>query len=139
MGGLSADQLVAMCGLTLDMAESDAARRAALARLAGSERRRRGGVSPEHMERLEWRNERLVALWQGHPEWTALDASAAAAAISKAAQRYRSTTWRQQRHFVGPPPQEPARTFWEITANELNVPGKTQLFEVLRRSVQSAL
>lgn len=92
--------------------------------------RRRGGVSPQKEEGLDWRNNRLVSLWRHCPEYAGLSATSAAKKIACDARQYealKAASLRQKR-----PAQEPHATFWEIRASGLKIPDSKRLTAILR-------
>lgn len=92
--------------------------------------RRRGGVSPQKEEWLEWRNERLVRLWRECPDYVGLSATSAAKKMAADARQYdalRAPSMRQPQ-----PSQEPRRTFWEIRVSGLKIPDAKRLTAILR-------
>jgi hypothetical protein len=92
--------------------------------------RRRGGVSPQKEEWLDWRNERLVRLWRECPDYAGLSATSAAKKMAADARQYealRSPSMRQPR-----PSQEPRRTFWDIRVSGLKIPDAKRMTAILR-------
>lgn len=92
--------------------------------------RRRGGVSPQKEEWLEWRNERLLRLWRECPEYAGLSATTAAKKIAGDAREYEALRASSLR--LRQPSQEPRRTFWEILGSGLKIPDAKRLTAILR-------
>lgn len=90
----------------------------------------RGGVSPSRRHTLDCRDVALRKLLR-LPELQGLSMAETVKWIDSTARRYEAVRWQRERDWAGPPPSEPAATYWHILNAGARVPGKKQLKRIL--------